>query len=380
MLTFDDAVRYCQTYLAKDAAASPDAKKIVLAAYRAIANKRDWSYYKRFLRINTVASQATGTLQYTQSTLIATLTGATWPSWAPQGTLRINNVWYNITSIVQDSTNLNIVLSESNNPGVDLPSGTYYDLYQDIYPLPEDFVSLINMEWSAGTNCPAYIDPEEWSNLSTLVTGPAAPYYYTIYGAREYYGLRALRFYPAPDLVYPLNIIYNGRGRYLRISVYDTGNSSITSGQVTVTGTNTVWTTDMIGSVIRFSQDNIDYPTGIDGENPYVCERIILAVPTATSITIDQPANATLSNILYTISDPVDIAQGAMENYFFREVDKQARLTMRSKTTGQEEQMAYAQALAEAEDADSVYAGTRVARLPRHRPRLLREYPINLSG
>lgn len=377
MTTFDDLVRYCMTYLAKDASSVPDAKKIVLQAYRAIANKREWSYFKRFLRLNTVMFQDVGTLQYTQSTLTATLTGGTWPTWAPLGTLRINNVWYNINAII-DSTD--IKLSESNNPGVDLPAGTYYALYQDMYPLPYDFVSIINMEWSAGTNCPAYIDPEEWSNLSTLVTGPAAPYYYTIYGDRRYYGLRQLRFYPPPDLVYPLNIIYNGRGRPMHIQNYNTGTASIMSGSTTVTGVGTVFTSSMIGAVIRFSENNVDYPTGYDDFNPAIVERVVVSVTNATTILMDQPADATLSAVLYQISDPCDIAQGAMENYLLREIDKQARLTMRSKTTGQEEQMEYDRALEEAQEADSVYAGTRVARLPRHRPRLLREYPINLSG
>lgn len=377
MLTYDDAIRYCQAYLAKDSTTGPDARRIVLAAYRAVPNKREWSYYKRFFRLNTQLFQDAGSISYTQANLTMTLSGATWPSWAPLGTLRINNIWYNINSII-DSTD--VLMSESNNPGADIPAGTAYQLYQDMYTLPADFVSLINLEWSAGTNCPAYIDPEEWSNLSTLVTGPAAPYYFTIYGDRRFYGQRQLRFYPPPDLVYAMNMVYNGRGRPLLIAAINDGTATATSNQVSVTGLGTLWTTDMIGSVIRFASSAGDPPTGFDDINPPVFERIVVAVAGPTSLTIDEAAPISLTNVAYQISDPVDMSQGAMENFFLREIDKQARMMMRSKTTGKEEQMEYDRALAEAMDADSVFSGTRVARLPRHRPRLLREYPINLSG
>jgi hypothetical protein len=377
MLTFDDLKRHIMTYLAKDAGTGPDSARIALNAYRAIANKRDWSYYKRFLRLNTQPFQDAGTVQYTNSTLTMTLTGATWPTWAPLATLRINNVWYNIASVI-DSTH--VLMSESNNPAVDLPAGTYYALYQDMYPLPPDFRSLINMEWAAGTNCPAYIDPEEWSNLSTLVTGPAAPYYFTIYGDRRYYGLRQIRFYPAPDLLYAMNIIYNGAGRDLQIADVNTGTASIANNSVTVTGNGTAWNTNMIGSVFRFAGSAGDPPTGFDDVNPTVLERIIVGVAAANSLTLDQPSVMALTGVAYRISDPVDVAQGPMENYLFRECEKQARMLARSKATGQEEQDEYEMALREAMEADSVFAGTRVARLPRHRPRLLREYPINLSG
>jgi hypothetical protein len=381
MLTFDDAVRQVSAYLAKGAEGVPDAKRVVLNAYRELSIKKNWLYYQRYWRL--VTSQfISGTLSYTQATLTITLdpgqfmpdgvTPLVFPPWSTAGTLMIANTWYNIVTMVSNTV---LILSESTNPGMDLPTGTSFMLYQDIYPLPADFHSVTNIEWQQGTQCPAYCDVEEFSYLSTLLVGPAAPYYYTIYGSREYIGLQVLRFYPPPDQEYPLNVVYNAHGKPLQHHAINEGFASIAINTVAVTGTNTMWTEDLIGAVFRFSRNNQELPTGWDDLNPAPFERVVVAVNSQTSITLDQASPLALTNVKYQISDPVDIRQGSMETYFFRECEKQARLALRSKPTSPEETQAYHDALEFALGDDAVYAGTRVARQPRHRARLLREYP-----
>lgn len=534
IVTFSDAVDYILNYLAKDAKESPEAKRIVINAYRAIANKRDWSYYKRFIRLNTNAAFSEGTVQYSASTNIMTLspgpsgsiTGATeanpivitsaahglanaaivavtgvggntaangvwtisvidtntfslngsvgngayttggtwvlgvsglitnasgspieisspghglntgqivtiagvagntnangtytitvvdannfdlngtttnapytsggvwyvtpvWPSWILSGYFRFGLINYYLTpaSLISPTE---VSIDPATAPTVDYPPGSAYVLMQDAYPLPQDFRSIIGVNWQAGTYNPAYVDVEEFVQLSTLVTGPSAPYYYTIYGDRQLLGLRDIRFYPAPDLFYPVNIYYNGAGRPLQIESCIQGTVSCTAGSRIVTGSGTQFTSDMVGSVIRFwggAKTDSDgapiYPTGFDGLYPAIIEHVIIAVASNTSLTLDSGAEVTLSAVNYKISDPIDIAEGAMMNYFYRECEMQARRSMRSKEISQEEISGYNMALDEAKAADSVWEGTRVAMAPRFRPRLLREYPINLNG
>lgn len=373
--TFHDLVSSTLNYLAKDSKESPEVKRIILNAYRVVSNKREWNYYKRFIRLNTVAAQSSGTIQYTNSTRTVVLTGATWPSWAASAFLRIGQVDYYVDTLVDSAT---IILSASSNPGADVAALTQYILAQDSYLLPADFVSIILMEWSTGTVYPVYIGVEQFANLSSLVNGPGTPYYYTIFGARQTLGGKTLRFYPAPDNIYPTNIIYNGRGRPLAIENYSDGTASV-AASTTVTGAGTAWTSAMVGSIIRFWSDSTTYPTGVDDLYPAVFEATIVSVASATSLTVDSATTLTLSGVKYVISDPVDVAEGAMFNYLLREIDKQARLSMRSKPTGAEEQAEYDRSILEAMEADSVYAGTRIAGISGYRPRLLREYPINLG-
>jgi hypothetical protein len=277
-------------------------------------------------------------------------------------------------------------LDETTTPGDNLAAGTSYVLAQDSYPLPTDFRSLIALNWQAGTYNPAYVDIEEFAMLATLITGPAAPTYYTIYGDRSLLGTKDIRFYPSPDQAYPTNLYYNGGGRPLAIEYYRSGNVTTTASSRTVTGSGTSWTSAMIGSVIRFaaadtkdSSGNTIYPTGVDGLYPPVMEHVITGVASATSLTIDTAADLSLAATAYQISDPIDMPDW-MFNFFYRSIDKQARLSMRSKDIGPSETNEYMMAFQEACEADSVFGGTRVARLSSGRPRLLREYPINVNG
>ena len=463
-MTFSDAVDYALNYLAKDAKESPEAKRAVINAYRTIANKRDWNYYKRFLRLLTSAMFNEGTVQYVASTNTLTLTGsitgvvcgasnaspiqiysvghglqngmsvtisgvlgntaangtftitvvdqdnfdldgstgngdwtsggswsntAGWPPWVLSGFFRFGLVTYYVTpASLISSTELRF--DPATLPNLDFPAGTSYILMQDAYPLPIDFRSIIEINWQAGTYRPAYVDVEEFVNLQTLVTGPSAPYYYTIMGDRQLLGAKDIRFYPAPDEQYPVNVYYNGGPRPLQIAEVVGGTVSCSTSSPTITGSGTAFTQDMVGSVIRLSnltlaqakdaQDIVCYPTGLDGLYPAAVEAIIIAVGSATSLTIDGPAGVTLGNVVYKISDPIDVMEGAMMNFFYRSIDMQCRLSMRSKPTGPEDQNSMAVALQEAFEADSVFEGTRVAMTAHHRPRLLREYPIHLQG
>jgi hypothetical protein len=383
IVTFSDAVDYALTYLAKNADASPEAKRVVINAYRSIANKRDWNYYKRLLRLNTRAAQAIGTIQYVESTRVMTLTGATWPSWVTSGYVRLGQVIYFVAS---NPTSTTIVLDPATTPGADISVDTQYVLMQDAYPMPIDFRSIIGINWQAGTYNPAYVDFEEFIALSTLITGPAAPTYYTIYGDRNLLGTKDLRFYPAPDQAYQTNLYYNGAGRPLAIEYYRTGTAASIAGSTTVTGTGTSWTPSMVGSVIRLRASELDtngdpiYPTGVDGLYPPDMEHIIKAVASPTSLALDSAAELSLSGAAYQISDPIDVCEGAMMNFFYRSIDWEARRLLRSKEISPEEAKAYNMSLMEALEADSVFAGSRVALAAQHRPRLMREYPITLNG
>jgi hypothetical protein len=282
-------------------------------AWREFPGLHRWTYHYTHGRVELVPSITAGTIQYDQATRVVTLTGATWPSWAAQASIRIGDIVSDVASVT-DPTHL--VLSLTVNPGVDFAAGTGYTLYQDQYLLPADFLAMdcsIAETWFGELE---YVHPTAWlwSTRTALRIGP--PRYYTLLPARNLPGRYALFFWPIPDRQQTMDFIYQRRLRGLR---YD----NITDGKVatsgaTVNGTGTNFTADMVGSYIRVSA-NGNPPSNIDGSNPFFYESKIVAVASTTSLTTADAAPFDVTAAGYMIADPLDIEDGVMANCFARQ-------------------------------------------------------------
>ena len=372
--TYSDAVQHLVDYLG--AATGEDnvrfARGAVQDAYKEFANVHQWSYYFTRGRCNTVVPQNTGTIAFTFSSLTVTLCDATWPSWVLQGVLVIQNVPYQIAS---NPTSTTITLTPQASPAADIVSGTGYTLYQDAYPCPIDLVEtdeIVNLVNSLDLE---FEHPSTWLTLQRVYRGPATPRTYTIMGSSTQYGELTFRFYPPPDNVYPLDFIYKRRPRPMVYADVNQGKVSTTNGQVTVTGTGTAFTPDMVGSVIRFSAvGNTKTPTGIEGQNPFSYERTIVAYSSPTSITIDADPGLTSSGVYYNISDPIDIEEGAMLSFFWRYCESKMRMKRRMTALPEEIQL-YTECMERAMEADNRSSSRQVVNGSRGFGRRLRDYP-----
>jgi hypothetical protein len=77
----------------------------------------------------------------------------------------------------------------------------------------------------------------------------------------------------------------------------------------TVTGTDTAFTSKMVGSVLRVSGDVSWHPEGLAGMHPYVMEAMITSVPSATALFVHSPeVSANYSGSKYLITDILDIS------------------------------------------------------------------------
>ncbi len=119
-----------------------------------------------------------------------------------------------------------------------------------------------------------------------------------------------------------------------------------------VVGTGTAWTSKMVNTVIRFSGDKIDYPTGPNGANMPVLERTVAAVTDGTHIVLDSAADQTLTNVYHVISDPVDVEEGAMLTAFLRKCELQLSIIREKKVIPLYDQL-YKDALDKAMSGDS---------------------------
>lgn len=346
------------------------ARRAVLAAMRELANSRRWSYYLNRLRITTNASQTEGTVAYDHTggtyERQLTLTDSTFPTWANLGFVIINDVPY---EVAEWKTTTVVTLSASSNPGEDVASTTY-TLARDTYVLPADFVAAEELINVGNAFALSYQHPGEWLTSQRTNHGPATPRIFTITGDPNYFGSMAIRLFPAPDDDYVIDGIYHRRPRQLSIDEYETGTVTTSSASTTVTGSGTSWTSDMVGSIIRFSSDAITNPTGPEGSSPYHIERVIASYTSATSIDLDAAPGETLTSVKYSISDPVDVEAGSMLTFLQRECERQARILRRMNATKDEERQ-YAEARIMAWEADSrSFARRAMGEGSHYRPRL----------
>lgn len=341
-----------------------EASRALLAGYREFATAHHWSYFYQHGRLNTNAQYTTGTVAYLQSSgtypYQLTLTGGTWPSWAASGSLRIGTVTYDVATRVSDTV---LTLDSVLTPATDLDAGTSYTLYQDTYTMPADFVAadqgFADISWGGMD----YVHPSKWLQVTRYYYSASnTPRFYTFTGDPRNPGRICLRLFPFPDSSRTVDFVYQRRPRVINIISYTTGTATVASGTTpsTVTGTSTVWTANMAGSILRLSADQANLPTGLEGATPYADERTIGVFTSATEVTVDVPLAADYTAVKYRISDPIDVEDGAMLNAFVRCCEKHLA-TQRTMKNLPLAEKAYLTALVQAREADSRSFATRVA-------------------
>ncbi|MBX6312828.1 MAG: hypothetical protein IRY99_07930 [Isosphaeraceae bacterium] len=355
MFTFQDAIDHLSDYLGAgiDDAAQRDCRRAVLAAYRDLANAHRWTYLYTHGRVSTNAPFSTGTLSYDQSDGTypreATIAGGTWPEWAANGYLKVGPVVYRVA---ERKSATKITLHETLNPGGDLPPGTGFTLYRDTYLLPADFIASDEALYQNSFGGMTYVHPREWlfEQRHQFTTGD--PLWFTVTGDGQYPGRLVFRVWPVPDFAKTIDFLYHRRPRPLTVTAEQSGTVSIVAGTGAVSGSNTAFTPGMVGSVIRLAANASRPPTSLVGNNPAVIESVITGHVSLTGITIADPAGVSYANVRYSVSDPIDIEEGAMLNAFLRGCETQMAInrTLKDKPSAFKQ---YEMALREAKAADS---------------------------
>jgi len=375
--TFQDVLDHGVDYLGGNPSdqVKRDCVRAILESYRDLANAFNWTYLYTASRLNTTGSYDStvsgATLTYLASggTYLrqATISGDTWPAWAGDGVIRIGTVGYKVDQRISATT---VTLDETICPASDITSATPFLMYQDTYLLPEDFVAQDQSLYELNFGGMTYTHPREWLFENRYVFASGVPRYFTITGDRKYPGRLVTRMFPWPYQQKTVDFIYKRRPRALLTQNVTAGTISVTGGTNVVTGAGTAFTPKMVGSVIRFS-GNPKPPTSlIMGSNVAVFESSIASYVSPTSIVITDAADITYTASGYSVSDPIDIEQGAMLNAYLRCVEKHLGMarTLKDKPSAANQ---YATALSEAKCADSrSFQGKAVGSTGRYRPRL----------
>ena len=296
------------------------ARNAVIKAYRDLQLSHGWSYYQRRQPIHAEAAYRTGTIAYDHtggaSERLVTLSDGTWPANAARGAMVIDGVHYLVAERLGDTT---VTLGANSNPGADIAAGESYLWYRDTYPLPVNFhrARLVG-ETNSSTSWRELVYRDQASVRSLHMEGypttPSDPIWYAIGNDGDYLGAMSLMLVPAPLAATTIDIVYDTHPRALTTYKEATGTVSVSAGATAVTGSGTAFSSAHVGAVIRFTTSTTLEPTGpaghVDGvTNPFLVQRVITAVASATSLTIDSAVSATttLTAVKFVISDPIDV-------------------------------------------------------------------------
>lgn len=379
MITYKDLIDHGLDYLggASDPLNERLVRRACQSALQTLAAEHEWSYYVTNGFLDVTGTYSTGTISYTHSTRSVTLVSGTWPDWAPYGLIVIADIAYEVATKESSSV---ITLSRSSNPGANVASGTSYTLLRDTYPMRTDFMeeqcTRMNSSWGLLSFCAM----DQMLHMRQTRYQAGTPTFYAFVGDPNYMGAMAIVLSPPPSEAGSLSYVYRRKPRELNLVEYKSGLATTTANLATVSGTGgTAWTSKLIGSTIRFNEaatsPNVaDYPTGRIGPYPSYRDRTVIAVGSTTSLTVDAVLDESLSGVKYTISDPVDIEEGAMLTYLLRSIEKQLRIVRRMKDMdGEEMQLEKARRVAYA--ADSRTSAPRAAGGPVLWPRSMADMP-----
>lgn len=307
------------------------ARSAVAEALRRMAQFA-WKWYRASMRLTTTASYSTGTVAYTHSTRTVTLSDGTWPTLAALGSVLIDTDVYPVVSRVSDTE---VTLRQDENPGADVAAGTTYKWFRDTYRLPPDIIQvgdLNDLEKALGG--PDLVQFHDQRRLGGSVRESheptTYPWGYSIERDRRALG-KAIVFLPPPLTARSYIIQVRRIPRPLSVEKYSTGTISVTSGSTTATGSGTAWSSKHVGCVLRISEDGRP-PTSIYGARrlnseldmahaPAAVTRIVTAVASATSLTLDADPETTLATKAYTLSTPIDIDWPVCGTYWDRMVE-----------------------------------------------------------
>ena len=284
------------------------ARRSLQQGLQEVSAHREWNYARRNVVLVTKDQYSTGTIAYTNSTLTVTLTTGTFPSWAGRGWLLIDNKSYRIATRSSGSA---VILDANNNPGADIASGTEYTLYQQEYLVPFDCANITTC-WDATSRFRlAGTTPDSFEGQVKSMYEAGTPQYFTVTGDPWVKGAMCLKFYPIPSDARQIAYVYDRTQQPLRVWKYNTGTVKISAGTTALTGTSTVFTSNMVGTVIRFGTTTTE-PTSLEGTSPYLEERVITSVESATTATLDEAVDSTYTAVKYVVSDLIDVEPTAM--------------------------------------------------------------------
>jgi hypothetical protein len=304
MRTYADILQHVDRVLKGQggrSASQDQMRTAVQTAWEKLPAMHDWNWFTKRLRIWIAASYSTGTVSYSSSTGIMTLSGGTWPTWAAGCTVRISDISYPVSERLGGTT----VLIDSNvAPSADL-SAQSYTLHNDSHSIPTDFLAvgsdmILDRHYKVDYVSPGQMEDE--------VEESGIPDRFCIEPGTG--TVPVLRVRPLPTSSHRMECRYRRRGRALRHSGLDARDyqGKVSVSGTAITGSGTAFTSSMVGAVLRLG--TTDQPPGaIEERYPYAEELVVKSVQSALAATAESAASASFATVHYRVTDRVDATE-----------------------------------------------------------------------
>ena len=329
MLAYYDAIQYSKAFFGggNDQAARDDTFWAIEEAINDVVfnHGRQWHSLRKYEIINTVAAYTTGTITYTHTggayERVVTLAGGTWPTSAARGWVRISSANYEIED--RKSTT-QATLTEANNPGANVASGTSYTWFQDTYSLSDTFqVEISAPEDANGYQlCPASL--ENWNSMRHATFSTGTPTQYAIGDDPKGYA-KAIQLWPAPSTAARLLLFgYHAPKQALATgldSADSQGTITVAAAATAVTGNSSAFDTTLHkGALLRVGRDGNTAPIGFHANVRPLCDRQIADVTSTTAMILTAALPKAVTAVKYLISDPIDLHK-SLHNLFWATLD-----------------------------------------------------------
>jgi hypothetical protein len=190
-----------------------------------------------------------------------------------------------------------------------LPAGETPTLtMQTFYDLPEELKDIDTLVTHTVGTLHCYLTPQDWHRLEINTRGSGEPYYYTIMRSDTAPNCYQIRFVGIPTDGTVIHYTYRYRPKEIKWMGYENatrqGTVTVQPDLVTVTGNDTDFPSDIVGSVIRFGTSS-DEPEPIGSLFPFVRERVIKQRNDSDSLTVSEDL-AVRAGVKYCITDAID--------------------------------------------------------------------------
>lgn len=305
MLTYFDAVEHLITtsFGGSQDAEQKDIRLAIQRSFDEVAYIKDWEFYITHGRLNFETTWS-GTVTFTKSNNTLTKqTGEAFPANAKYYKVRIGNVVANIATRTSDSA---LVLDPTVTFGADVSTATTATLYRSVYPLPSDFRNIDSpIDENTWTSF-RYVTPDQAMKMERAQDVQGSPSYWTIIKDPDSLNGFAIKVLGYPTTAETLDFTYRRTPRQMRLSGHEANSraGTIATSGTAITGTASVFSSDMVGSILRIGTSTL-HPDTLNSINPFAVEVEIASHATATSIAVANSIS-TYSGVKYVVTDPVD--------------------------------------------------------------------------
>lgn len=281
-------------------------------AYRDLINTKDWAWHVTQSRIMLEAAE-TVTVTIGGSGTTLTRASGSWPTDAVKYRAYSGGVVAQVATRTSDT-----VLTLSSTfafPSSMDGSGKQVTLYRNTYPLPSDFRNMDALITQDRTSITSYVSPTEWARIERSILLSGDPVYWTVMRDEtstipDRWVVRVCGY---PTAAETLDFTYRRKVTMPRWTGYEQGARAGTvscSAATAVTGTNSQFRSDMVGTVFRIIDSSVNHPEPLSGVYPYAEQSVISSVTNGTSLTLKDALTSTYTDVKYVITSLLDLSDG----------------------------------------------------------------------